>query len=464
MGSRILVVDDLLPNRRLLEAKLKGEYYEVSTADSGLQALQIAAECPPDVILLDVMMPEMDGFECCIMLKKNPVTRDIPVVMVTALSDVEDRVQGLNAGADDFLTKPINDMALFARIRSLVRLKSITDELKLRDKTGRQLGSHYDNMLVSDISGSKVMIIDDDNMQAEQIKIKLKELDIDVIIVPEASDAVYRSEQEEFDLIMVSTRLRSGNGMHLCTHLRSQEKTRYTPLLIIIEDDDTDLLIKALDMGINDYLFSPIDSNEVIARAKIQVRRKKYQNALQESQAESLEMAIKDGLTSLYNRRYSDSHIKRLLANSKQNGKPLAVALLDVDHFKSVNDSYGHQSGDEILKELSERFMSSVRPTDLVARYGGEEFIIIMPNTSLKSAVSVAQRIRSVVEDKEFRLPVEPGKIHKTVSIGLALAKDDDTAQDLINRADKALYQVKNNGRNQVAVYPDDMSETEDMI
>ena len=460
MASRILVVDDLLPNRRLLEAKLKGEYYEVATAESGMQALEMATAFPPDVILLDVMMPEMDGFECCLMLKKNPLTRDIPVVMVTALSDVEDRVQGLNAGADDFLTKPINDMALFARIRSLVRLKSMTDELKLRDKTGQQLGSHFDNMSVNDITGSKVMIIDDDTMQAEQIKVKLKELDIDVRIIPEASEAVYMSEKEDFDLIMVSTQLESDDGIHLCTHLRSQEKTRNTPLLIIIEDDDTELLIKALDMGINDYLFTPIDSNEVIARVKIQVRRKKYQDALQENQAESLEMAIKDGLTSLYNRRYSDSHLKRLLTNSQQNGKPLSVALLDVDHFKSVNDVYGHQSGDEVLKELSERLMSSVRPTDLVARYGGEEFIVIMPDTNLKSASIVAERIRQVVEVKEFRLPVEPGKLYKTVSIGLALANDGDAVEELVNRADKGLYYVKNNGRNKVAIYNDKTAET----
>jgi two-component system cell cycle response regulator len=456
MGARILVVDDLLPNRRLLEAKLKAEYYGVTTAENGAIAIEMATANPPDVILLDVMMPEMDGFETCRRLKKNPKTADIPVVMVTALTDVSDRVQGLNAGADDFLTKPINDLALFARIRSLVRLKSMTDELKLRDKTGEQLGSfHEENEKIKDISDAKIMIIDDDAVQAQQINTKLCELGMSVQIVPDPATAVNMSETEDFDLIMVSTQLEADDGIHLCTHLRSQEKTRNTPLLIIIEEDNTDLLIKALDMGINDYLITPIDSNEVIARARIQVRRKRYQDALQANQQESLEMAVKDGLTKLYNRRYFDTHLERMLKDSLDNNKPLALMIIDMDHFKSVNDTYGHQSGDEILKQLSVIIMRSVRPNDLVARYGGEEFVVVMPATDLRSAAVVAERVRKIIEAHEFIIPVKPGKLKKTISVGLSVAVPGDVAGTIIERADKGLYHVKNTGRNKVAVYSD---------
>ncbi|MCE3233444.1 MAG: pleD 2 [Rickettsiaceae bacterium] len=455
MGSRILVVDDLLPNRRLLEAKLKGEYYDVTTADSGAKAIELATANPPDVILLDVMMPEMDGFETCKLLKKHPKTSDVPVVMVTALTDVEDRVQGLNAGADDFLTKPINDLALFARIRSLVRLKSMTDELKLRDKTGQQMAGIEENEKIRDISDAKIMIIDDDAAQAQQITLKLNELGMKVKVVPEPGEAVRLSETEDFDLIMVSTQLATDDGIHLCTHLRSQEKTRNTPLLIIIEEDNTDVLIKALDMGINDYLITPIDSNEVIARVRIQVRRKRYQDALQANQQESLEMAVKDGLTRLYNRRYFDMHIERMLKSSLDTIKPLAMMIIDMDHFKNVNDTYGHQSGDEILKQLAARITRSVRPTDLVARYGGEEFVVVMPNTDLKHAAIVAERVRKVIETEEFDIPVPPGKVKKTISVGLSVAVNGDEARSLIERADKGLYHVKNTGRNKVAVYSD---------
>lgn len=453
MAARILVVDDLLPNRRLLEAKLKGEYYEVATAESGPQAIQLATENPPDVILLDVMMPEMDGFEACKILKNSPKTADVPVVMVTALSDVEDRVQGLNSGADDFLTKPINDLALFARIRSLVRLKSMTDQLKLRDQTGEEIDSSYSTGNIRDVTGARIMIIDDDAVQAQQINAKLSEIGMNSSIISDPAEAVRTSEQEDFDLIMVSTQLATDDGIHLCMHLRSQDKTRNTPLLIIIEDDNTDLLIKALDMGINDYLITPIDSNEVIARAKIQVRRKKYQDALQASQKESLELAIKDGLTSVYNRRYFDTHLQRMLKNAKDKGQSLSLMMIDMDHFKSVNDTYGHQSGDEILKQLAARVKSCVRPTDLVARYGGEEFSVVMPDTDLKHAAIVAERVRKSIEGLDFDIPVEPGKLKKTVSIGVSVAIASDSVSSLVERADKGLYHVKNTGRNKVAVF-----------
>lgn len=455
MSARILVVDDLLPNRRLLEAKLKGEYYEVMTAEGGMQALEMVKETPPDIILLDVMMPDMDGFETCRALKADPKTAGIPVVMVTALSDVEDRVTGLNAGADDFLTKPINDLALFARIRSLVRLKSMTDELKLRNLTDGRMGGSGTNDEMNNIHGARVMIIDEDTTQAQQINAKLQELGIEVDIMSEPAAAVRLSEEKDFDLIMVSTQLTNDDGLHLCTHLRSQEKTRNTPLLIIIEDDNTDLLIKALDMGINDYLMTPIDSNEVSARVRIQVRRKKYQDALLATREENLELAIRDGLTRLYNRRYFDTHIELMLNDSFVSGKPLALMMIDMDHFKEVNDSYGHQSGDEILKQLSACLMKNIRPTDLVARYGGEEFVIIMPATSLKHAADVAERIRKVVAAMEFIIPVAPGKLKKTVSIGLSVAVHGDTPGSIIERADKGLYHVKNTGRNKVAVFSD---------
>lgn len=453
MPARVLVVDDLLPNIKLLEAKLKSEFYRVATAQSGAEALEKIKKEPPDVILLDVMMPEMDGFETCRRIKSDPISSDIPVVMVTALSDVEDRVHGLNAGADDFLTKPINDLALFARIRSLVRLKSMTDELKLRDKTGEQFGiSENEDNKLADISGSKILLVDDDASQAQQIKSKLHEFGGEVITIPDPAQAVESTETIDYDLIMVSTQLTTDDGLHLCTHFRSQDKTRNTPLLIIIEDSDTDLLIKGLDMGINDYLITPIDSNEVVARVKIQIRRKKFQDALQAKGQKSLDMAIKDGLTGVFNRRYFDIHAEKMLNNSVTNGKPMALMLLDIDHFKSVNDTYGHQSGDEVLKQLPLRVQRSVRPTDLFARYGGEEFVVVMPDTSVQNAASVAERIRKAMMAEVFTIPASPGTLAKTVSIGVTFSEAGDTIQSMLERADKALYHVKNTGRNKVAV------------
>lgn len=456
MSARILVVDDLLPNVKLLEAKLKSEFYEVITSDSGIQALEIVEQTPPDLILLDVMMPEMDGFETCKRIKENSSTSDIPVVMVTALSDVEDRVQGLNAGADDFLTKPINDLALFARIRSLVRLKSITDELKLRDQTGEQFGSSSEfNDLLKETKNAKILVVDEDVAQASQITNKLEELSMQVIVESNPHEAVRISEETEVDLIMVSTQLSTDDGLHLCTHLRSQEKTKATPLLILIEDDQTELLVKGLDMGINDYLITPLDSNEIVARVRTQIRRKRYQDALKENQQKSLTMAVIDSLTSVYNRRYFDTHLERMLQNLEENGKHISLMMIDIDHFKLINDNHGHLSGDDVLKELCKRLQDAVRPTDLVARYGGEEFSVVMPDTSLNQAAEIAERIRKFISRDEFTISSDPGKIHCTASIGVSVSSPSDTPQTLIERADKALYHVKHTGRNKVAVFFD---------
>src|SRR5207248_466591 len=146
MTARVLVVDDVELNVKLLEAKLSSEYFEVIVADNGPTALELAESELPDIILLDIMMPRMDGFEVCRRLKANPRTADIPVVMVTALSDVADRLRGLESGADEFLTKPVNDTALFARVRSLVRLKRMMEELRLREEVCRQFGNSEDQM------------------------------------------------------------------------------------------------------------------------------------------------------------------------------------------------------------------------------------------------------------------------------------------------------------------------------
>jgi two-component system cell cycle response regulator len=191
MTATVLVVNDLDANVKLLEAKLLSEYYTVVTATNGVNALKALAENKIDIVLLDVMMPEMDGFETCTRIKSNPDTTHIPVVMVTALSDIEDRVKGLEAGADEFLTKPINDTSLFARVKSLTRMKRVIDELKLRNNTVSELGG---KVLVpkQNFADSKFLLIDDDVIQAKNIKASLATLSeqIQVLASPDDIDSL----------------------------------------------------------------------------------------------------------------------------------------------------------------------------------------------------------------------------------------------------------------------------------
>lgn len=454
MTAQILVVDDVIANIKLLEAKLASEYYDVITAKDGFEALAKAKEHKPDLVLLDVMMPGMDGFETCKKLKEDNELSHIPVVMVTALSEKSDRLKGLESGADDFLTKPINDMALFARVKSLIRIKVLLDELRLRDKTSMQMGisSEQTNAFISDVSGARVMLVDDDEVQCKQVTARLKEI-YTVESVNDPEQALEKAKGGSFDAILISTLLSNADGLRLASQIKSQEETRNVPLLVFVDEDDKTIMFKALEMGINDYLTVPVDKNEMTARVRMQIRRKKYQEALKSQYQQSISMAITDALTGLYNRHYLNTHLDNMVKQALANGKHLALMIMDMDHFKFVNDNYGHDAGDMVLKQLAHLIIQASRSTDLAARFGGEEFIILMPETDPQAALGAANRMREMVEAAPFTINTQGETIKRTISIGVAsLHPDNDSSEGLIKRADEALYAAKHGGRNQVKV------------
>jgi len=452
MTAQILVVDDVPANIKLLEAKLANEYYDVISAKDGFEAVAKAKENKPDLILLDIMMPGMDGFEACKKMKEDAELSHIPVVMVTALSERSDRLKGLEAGADDFLTKPINDMALFVRVKSLIRIKTLLDELRLRDKTSMQMGIQpaTANTFISDVSGSKVMLVDDDEVQGKQIVAKLGETyKVDWVQKPEL--AVAKASEGDYDTVIISTLLTDADGLRLASQIKSQEETRNVPLLVFVDEDDQRTMFKALEMGINDYLTVPVDKNEMTARVRTQIRRKKFQEALKLQYQQSISMAVTDGLTGLYNRHYLNTHLDNMVREALKNGKHLALMIMDMDLFKNVNDTYGHDVGDQVLKQLSQIIISTVRSTDLAARFGGEEFVTLMPETDPQAALNAANRMREIIEKTPFKINAEGQSIHKTVSIGIAsLNAEGDSAENLLKRADEALYNAKHSGRNMV--------------
>ncbi|MCK5747459.1 MAG: PleD family two-component system response regulator, partial [Oricola sp.] len=391
MTARVLVVDDLEPNVKLLEAKLRAEYFDVLGAYSGQEALDLAAREKPDIILLDVMMPGMDGFEACRKLKANPETMHIPVVMVTALDQQADRIVGLEAGADDFLTKPVEDLALFARVRSLTRLKMMTDELRARYATGKDLGIVGKIDPDMNAGESRIFLIDDNEEQAARMISALGEDAHQVTHESDPEVALARARQGEFDLILVNMSIEAMDPLRLCSSIRSFEETRLTPILAVVRHGDTRKLVRALDIGVNDYVTRPVDKNELTARVTTQLRRKRYVDQLRSSFQVSLEMAVTDQLTGLYNRRYLASHLSAMFDRAYWTGRPLSVMVLDIDHFKTVNDNHGHDVGDRVLREFAERISSSIRGIDLACRYGGEEFLIAMPDTDLSFASVVAE-------------------------------------------------------------------------
>ena len=454
MSARILVVDDILPNVKVLEAKLSSEYFDVITATDGAQALEIVKAELPDIVLLDVMMPGMDGFEVCRRIKADPRTTHIPVVMVTALSEVNDRVRGLEAGADDFLTKPVKDVALFARVRSLARLKMLMDEWRMRAATGEQLGAFEPNASPLSISPQRasVLLVDDNPNNIRRVEETLAEAGHSVKTVTSPDDAMHVALQGDFDAVIVNLHFSSYDGLRLCSQLRSHELTRQTPIMLLIEGENTARLAKALELGINDYIGAPIDRNELLARAHTQIRRKRYQDLLRANFQRSLSLALTDSLTGLYNRRYLEAHLGNLMTRVLDGGKPFALLMIDLDYFKRINDEYGHAIGDEVLRELATRLVHSVRNFDLVARLGGEEFVVVMPDASKEVAFAVAERLCQRVARQPFTISHPVGQIEVTVSIGCAAASgEDERCESLLKRADAALYRAKRAGRNRVA-------------
>jgi two-component system cell cycle response regulator len=452
MTARVLVVDDVPANVKLLEARLSAEYFDVTTAYSGAEALALCDRAECDIVLLDVMMPDMDGFEVCRKLKSNPATHHIPVVMVTALDQPSDRVRGLEAGADDFLTKPVTDVALVSRVRSLARLKMVTDELRMRALTSREIGIQSPERDAVNETGrnGRILIVDDRKNSYERIVAMLSaEHNVDVESDP--AEALFHAAEGNYDLLIVSLGLKDFDGLRLCSQIRSLERTRNVPILAVAEADNNARLVRGLEIGVNDYLIRPIDKNEMLARVRTQIKKKRYTERLRDNVQMSIEMAITDALTGLYNRRYMEMHLATLVEQAATRGKPIAVMVLDIDYFKAINDGHGHDAGDDVLREFSLRIRKAIRNIDLACRYGGEEFVIVMPETDMAVATMVAERIRRRIATEPFTVQQGARQLEVTISIGIAaISGAGDNAAAILKRADTALYRAKRDGRNRV--------------
>ena len=452
MTARILVVDDIPTNLKLLEAKLTAEYYDVITADDGASALAIVERTPPDLILLDVMMPGMDGFEVCRRLKSNLQTRHIPVVMVTALSDVTDRVKGLECGADDFLSKPVNDIALFARVSSLVRLKLMMDELQVRQAAAGDSTMLQESSSVEETAGARVLVVDSNEFVSDLIVGHLRDEDCRVDHAANMADGAQLSRNGDHDLIVISLEVAGEDGLRFCSQLRSQDATRHVPILLVLDETELSRLAKGLELGVTDYLIKPIDRNELLARARTQIRRRRYHDRLRNLFHKSVSLAYTDSLTGLYNRRYLNANLDRKILEIADSAKPLSLIILDLDFFKDVNDTHGHGIGDEVLVVLAKRLREGVRDIDFVARYGGEEFVVVLPDAPTEIGMMVAERLRRSIADEAIQVG-EDHSLKLTISLGVATASSPmEEAESLINRADAALYRAKHAGRDRVVL------------
>ncbi len=451
MTARVLIVDDVPANVRLLQAKLEADYYEVLSAPDGQTAIQLAIDSQPDIILLDVMMPGIDGYEVCRQLKSDPDTSHIPIILITALDGREDRLSGLESGADDFLTKPFDDVILMARLRALVRLKQMVDDIRQREASSRRVGLGDDELYQRQISATgNVLIIDDNVRQAERLMLQLGQ-DHRCAFENDPARAI-KIATGRVDLVVLNLSATAFDPLRWVAQLRTQDATRQRPVLAIANADDRRILLKALELGVNDVIFKPVDILELKARARTQIRRKRYADFLRNSLDRSLELAVTDALTGLNNRRFFDHQLSVTFARHLKSDVPMSLLVLDIDHFKRINDTFGHDAGDEVLKEFARRLSLNVRAIDMPCRFGGEEFVVIMPETEGQDALHIAERVRANVADAPFAL-ADGRHIDVTVSVGVATSQGlRDTPELLLKRADEGVYQAKQSGRNRVVV------------
>jgi two-component system cell cycle response regulator len=298
--------------------------------------------------------------------------------------------------------------------------------------------------------GGSVLVVDDRKSSYERV-VAMLSAEHKVEVESNPNEALFRAAEGNYDLIIVSLGLENFDGLRLCSQIRSLERTRNVPILAISEADNHARLMRGLEIGINDYLVRPIDKNEMLARARTQVKKKRYSEQLRDNVQKSVEMAITDALTGLFNRRYMENHLTTLVDQAAARGKPIAVMVLDIDYFKSINDNHGHDAGDDVLREFSLRIRKCIRNIDLACRYGGEEFVLVMPETDKAVATMVAERLRRRIAAEPFSIANGTKSLEVTISIGIAAAAGaNDSAAAILKRADQALYRAKRDGRNRV--------------
>lgn len=459
MTGKILIVDDVATNRIVLKVKLAAARYQTLQAGSGAEALRVIANETPDLILLEARLPDANGYEICRKLRTLPATADVPIILTATDASPSARLAALRAGANDMLPKPVDEQDLFARLRGLLRARAEDLDLGIRESAFHELGlaeaaaDYAPPATVALVAGSRETALSWKNALTRY-------LPGDVLTVLLRDEALAEAAGKRCpDAFLIAADLaHPGEGLRLMSDLRARAQSRHAAICIAVAGNGTDTAAAAYDLGADDLIVgehpTPALAEEAALRLRRQIERKRRSDRQRRSLTNGLRLAMTDPLTGLHNRRYAMPQLLRMAENARDAGHPIAVMVLDLDRFKSINDTWGHGTGDTVLVEVARRLRRCLSPSDLLARIGGEEFLIGMPNVDLRDARRAAEHICCVIGNSPIPIPEIGRSLSVTVSIGLALGTNGSAPVDLlINQADHALLGSKAEGRNQVKVF-----------
>lgn len=432
----VMVVDDSITTRTIIKKELEGAGFTVIAISDGLEALSSLRlmQKPPDLITLDIDMPRMDGFVCCEKIRAlesqglfgNRKCR-IPILFVSASDTFEHRSRGFHLGSLEFISLPFTRGDIAKAVNKVLRPQST-------------------------FVGMTALVVDDNPILRKMVASCLQRIGLAIIEAENGRQAydIVRENPKNIDLAIVDFDMPIMRGDEFIHHVRQLPAAEHLPLLTLSGSGGTNAILHMFQAGATDYLIKPFIAEELLARVQVHLHLRRYVRRLEGMNRNLYEKAVNDKLTGLRNKRYFQEAFEEMFARAARNRSDMSCLFFDLDFFKKVNDTCGHDFGDYVLKSIGEILKTAIRRGDMAARFGGEEFVIVLPGTSLDQAMLVAEKIRALVARYDFNYQGQQRSI--TVSLGVASLHNNqpESASDLLNAADQALYLAKNSGRNRV--------------
>lgn len=463
---KILVVDDDSASRSIVKYILSNEGYEVIEATGGSEGMRKVVIEKPDLILLDLVMPGVNGFDVCKMLKAELEESAIPVIIFSSKIEKEDIIKGLETGACDYIVKPVDAFELRARVKAQLRLKHLYDEADAEKKDLATLltisqavsSTLHSSEILHTIVKSVAEVIE--VVRCSIVKIGKKEGVGYVLTTYENPNIKYlplelgkypeiRRALEEKDAVIVGD---IDTDPLMDSVKESLKKLKFTSLMIIpimVREEVVGTLFLRTSRKERSFTQREISFCRLVANlAGNALANAHLFESMELANLELGRLAITDGLTGVHNHRHFRTRLDDEFSRAQRYGTPLSLIMLDIDYFKNINDAFGHGQGDIVLREIADVVRNCVRKTDMLARYGGEEFAVLLPQTDKDGAVMEGERIRNAVKDYKCTGPDRC--IMVTVSLGISTFPSSGikNADDMVGKADDALYEAKNSGRN----------------